>query len=326
MYESHFGLSKTPFSLTPDPAMLYLPPSHREALAALSYTVRRQKGFMVLVGEAGTGKTTLLRKLMATVREAIGLSAVVSTPTLAPDEFLELVLVRLGMVDPPASKAARMLWLEGALIEANREKKIPVLVIDEAHKLSPSVLEEIRLLTNFETADHKLLQVILAGQPELNHLLDRADLWQFKQRVAVRVSLEPLAAHQVFTYISHRWQQAGGPLPLPFEQEAIELVVEACAGIPRIINSVCDNALLLAYGMRARRIERSTIAEVLRDLGLTPVVELPRALEPAAALDGPALAPHLPFEFRMFREGNESDLRSRFFARWVNRRRAATSE
>src|SRR6266852_2095381 len=189
MFERHFGLNKSPFAMTPDSGALFLTSSHREALAGLSYALLRRKGFVVLVGEAGTGKTTLLCRLLEIVPEINAQTCVIFNPTLTPAEFFELVLLNFGVNDVPDSKARRLMLLKDLLKKAHDENRVPVLVIDEAHKLSYEVLEEIRLLTNFETSDQKLLQIVLAGQPELNGLLNRKDLWQLKQRVAIRLQI-----------------------------------------------------------------------------------------------------------------------------------------
>jgi general secretion pathway protein A len=270
MYENKFGLNKNPFTLSPDPSACYLTEFHREALAGLYYAVMRRRGFVSLVGQAGTGKTTLLRKLLASVPEDKVHSGVVFNPTLSPSEFLKFVLYRLGRRDYPTSKVQGLIQLEALLVDLNEAGKIPLLVVDEAHKLSPAVLEEIRLLGNFENNDHKLLQIVLAGQPELTTVLNRAELWQMKQRVGVRVELEPLNCRQLEEYIAHRWTYAGGTLPVPFEDSLYAQIAAASHGIPRIVNTICDNSLMVAYASGSPVVKWNHLREALTDLDISP--------------------------------------------------------
>ena len=267
MYEAHFGLKSSPFSMTSDPGALFWTVAHREALAGLTYAVMGRKGFVVLTGPAGTGKTTLLRKLLDSAPVAMRTSFVYN-PTLTPSEFLEMALTDFDMPPVSMNKAQRLLRLEQFLLSMYREGKVVVLIIDEAHKLSPELLEEVRLLTNFETAKEKLLQIVLAGQPELNDLLNREDLWQLKQRIAVRLQIRPLAESDIHQYLAFRWMKAGGGEPLPFTDTAINLIASWSKGIPRVINGICDNALILAYAAGRNTIGPEDIVEVIRDLDL----------------------------------------------------------
>jgi general secretion pathway protein A len=269
MYNQFFGLRKEPFGMTPDPAFLFLSAAHREALAGLTYAILSRKGFVVLTGDAGTGKTTLLTRVVNSVPESRARFSVVLNPTLTPAEFLELVLLDFGIADVPTSKAQRLTILRQFLTEAYQQNRVPVLVVDEAHKLPPDVLEEIRLLSNFELPDGKLLQIVLAGQTELGDLLNRQDLRQLKQRVAVRLAIHPLSAADVDHYIRHRWQRAEGREPHPFQPEAIRTIAQYSRGIPRLVNVLCDNALMLAYGEGIGAIGMTQIAEVARDLDMT---------------------------------------------------------
>ena len=268
MYECYFGLSKNPFSMSPDPDSLFMTDVHREALAGLSYAIVHRKGFVVLEGEAGTGKTTLLRKLLQMLPESEAQTSVVLNPVLTAAEFLELLLLNFGVQDLPVSKAQRLVRLEELLLQANRSGRAPVLIIDEAHKLNNEVLEEIRLLTNFETREAKLLQIVLTGQPELRDVLNRPDLWQLKQRVAVRLRIKALSRIQVNDYMIYRWNRAGATSPLPFGEEAVSMIALWSKGIPRLINSICDNALLLAFSDSSRAVLPSHIQEAVRDLDL----------------------------------------------------------
>jgi general secretion pathway protein A len=192
---------------------------------------------------------------------------VITNPTLTPSEFLELALLDFGLSEIPASKAQRLWKLQKLILEGQRSGKVSALVVDEAHKLSPDVLEEIRLLGNFEDADQKLLQILLVGQPELDELLNRHDLRQFKQRIGVRLAIGPLATAEVGQYIRHRWSVAGGASP-PFSPESIVQIAQASQSIPRVINSVCDNALLLAFAEGEKQVDTRHVLEAAADLQL----------------------------------------------------------
>jgi general secretion pathway protein A len=277
MYEAHFGLKNNPFYMTPDPSALYWTTAHREALAGLTYAIVQNKGFVVLTGPAGTGKTTLLRKLLDSAPVPMRTS-IVYNPTLTANEFLELALADFDMPRVPMNKAQRLMRLEQFLLSTHRDGKAAVLIIDEAHKLSPELLEEVRLLTNFETARQKLLQIVLVGQPELNGILNREDLWQLKQRIAVRLQIQPLSEADVPLYLHFRWTKAGGAEPFPFQPAAIELITAASKGIPRMINGICDNALISAYGAGRKVVDQEDILEVIHDLDLrsVAVIDAPR--------------------------------------------------
>lgn len=268
MYQRYFGLNKEPFSMTPDPAFLFLTAAHREALAGLSYAVLGGKGFVVLTGDAGTGKTTLLAKLLGSIPATRAVFSVVLNPTLAPDEFLELALLDFGIAEVPASKAQRIVVFRQFLTEAYKSGKSCVLVVDEAHKLEPSVLEEIRLLSNFELADAKLLQIVMAGQSELTNILNREDLRQFKQRISVRLNVHRLSHTDLKHYIRHRWTKAGGIQAPPFSEDALARISEFSTGIPRLVNVICDNALMLAFGEGCTEVTAKHVIEVASDLDL----------------------------------------------------------
>ncbi len=298
MYEQFFGLRTNPFVMTPDPEFLFLTPAHREALAGLNYAILQHKGFAVLTGEAGTGKTTLLRTVLESVPASKAYFSLIVNPTLSPGEFLEMVLLDFGIPDIPASKAQRLVSLDQFLLQVHRESKAAVLIVDEAHKLPPDVLEEIRLLANFETARSKLLQIVLAGQSELDDLLNRDDLRQLKQRVAVRLGIRPLSAVEVEQYMRHRWMKAGGTSLLPFGAEAIERITLWSRGIPRLVNAICDNALLLGFGEGTCSIGRQHIVEVVADLDLPPPVNgsgrTPSLVAKAVTENLPAPVPQAP--------------------------------
>jgi general secretion pathway protein A len=279
MYKAFFGLRKSPFDLTPDPSFLFLTAPHREALAGLSYAILAHKGIFVLTGDAGTGKTTLLRSTMQHLPESQVLCSVIVNPTLSPAEFLESALIDFGFRDIPASKAQRVSSLQDFLWKAHLEKRTSVLVVDEAHKLSLEVLEEIRLLGNFESTDEKLLQIVLLGQNELDQLLNCEHLRQFRQRIALRMQIGALQPGEVGLYIQHRWTTAGGA-DAPFSAQALAGIAQRTQGIPRLINTICDNALLEAYADESRTVEARHVATACRDLRLA-----------APALNGTPVSP-----------------------------------
>jgi general secretion pathway protein A len=268
MYLQHFGLKNNPFSLSPDPALLFLTAKHRETLAALLFAVTHRKGFMVMTGEAGTGKTTLIRKLLVSVPATCARFSVIVNPALSRAEFLETVLLELGESGIPSSKAMRLSRLKALLLQAHTEGRTIVLVIDEAHLLTPDVIEEVRLLSNIETSDQKLLQIILAGQDELNAMLNLESMSPLRQRVAIRMQIGRLSDPEVKLYLQTRWARAGAQPPLPFSPGAIEAIARVSGGIPRVVNVISDTALVNACGAGASVIGQPQIEEALRDLGL----------------------------------------------------------
>src|SRR5258708_6851651 len=268
MYHAFFGLQRDAFSMTPDPSFLFFTDKHREALAGLLFAVSSRKGFLVLTGDAGTGKTTLLSRIMTSMPPEKAHFSFVLNPTLTAPEFLEMILLDFGVEKVPESKSQRLMLLQQLLLRGDRDGRTSVLIIDEAHKLTTERLEEVRLLTNFETAEHKLLQIILAGQTELTELLNREELRQLKQRIAVRVGVAALSVPEVSQYVQSRWTRAGASSDLPFTPEALRLIAGYSRGIPRVINAICDNSLMNAFGDDTRVIESRHIVEVASDLQL----------------------------------------------------------
>lgn len=266
MYKRFYGLAKNAFSLTPDPRFLVLTQAHCEVKAALTYAIITRKGFSVLTGDAGTGKTTLLRAVIESIPEQQLCFSFLVNPVLTPEEFYELVLGDFGLPNG-ATKPERLKGLLDFLVHSHAAGQFPVLFVDEAHRLSVEILEEIRLLTNFETATEKLLHIVLVGQDELNDLLDRRDLRQLKQRVEVRQHIGPLHSDEVPEYIRYRWRCAGGSEP-PFSEEAVRQIGRISGGIPRLINSICDNALLLGFAESSPVVTERHISEVSEDLRL----------------------------------------------------------
>jgi type II secretory pathway predicted ATPase ExeA len=290
MYNEFFGLKRCPFNLTADPEFLHMTAQHREALAGLSYAILARKGLVVLTGTAGTGKTTLLARIMERLPVTRVQSSVILNPTLTPAEFLEAVLMDFGIDNIPATKPQRLARLQNFLWTAHRAGQISALIVDEAHKLNLEVMEEVRLLGNFESGPDKLLQIALVGQAELDDLLNGESLWQFKQRIARRIQIEPLAADELGPYIQHRWSVAGGETA-PFSADAITTIFRATQGIPRLINVICDNALIDAFGEDSPHVESRHIAGVCRDLQMSVAVplssvQITRPVEPPQMIGG----------------------------------------
>jgi general secretion pathway protein A len=270
MYEQFYNVRTNPFALTPDPEYLFLSDEQREAIASLMYAVLARRGFSVLIGDAGTGKTTLLRALMRSVPESRAVFSVVVNPTLNPAEFLRTCVSDFGIDTGECAKDALLTKLHRFLVEAHKNNKVAVLIVDEAQRLSPDLLEEVRLLTNFETDKEKLIQVILAGQDELADILDRYDLRQLKQRVSTRLHIKPLTADAITAYIRYRWSRCSSARS-PFDESALAAIQDVSAGIPRLINAVCENALILGFAQGQRTIDAAIIATVATDLHLNYV-------------------------------------------------------
>jgi general secretion pathway protein A len=242
MYNSAFGLKEAPFGLTPEPRFVYLSAQHRNALAGLTYGILSRKKFILLSGDIGTGKTTLIRTALRHLPESLINMSLITNPTLTAREVLEAMLSEFGLTDIPPGKVERLCALEELLKADLRDGRTTTLIIDEAHKLEYDALEEIRLLGNFDS-----LQIVLAGQNELVDLLEHDQLRAFKQRISLRLTLDQLSPQDVGLYIAHRWKTAGGALPAPFDREAVERIAQESRGIPRLINTLCDIALMEAF-------------------------------------------------------------------------------
>lgn len=267
MYTSFFGLNEKPFAITPDPRYLFLSERHGEALAHLVYGVTESGGFMQLTGEVGTGKTTLVRTLLQNKLPNNADVAVVLNPRLSVIEFLETICEELGILAPENRGSVKALVdsLNQQLLRAHAEGRRVILVVDEAQNLSRDVLEQVRLLTNLETAKQKLLQIILIGQPELRDLLAREDLRQLAQRITGRYHLEPLSRDETAQYIEHRLRVAGA-LGEVFDSAAKREVFRLTEGVPRLINVICDRALLGAYSKETRRVTRRLVRRAAAEI------------------------------------------------------------
>ncbi|SRR6266496_4191723 len=270
MYKSFYKLKRNPFEITPDPSFLFPTRRHNEALAALYYGVRRHKGFVVMTGEVGTGKTLLVRCLLELLNRKNVAYAYVFNSILSPMEFLQYVAGDLGLPTAGKNKSELLLDLSSFLIARHQQKLTTVLVVDEAHHLPVEVLEEVRLLTNLETAEEKLLQILLVGQPELDLKMDSVELRQLKQRIALRCQLEPLTLEEAQGYIHRRLQLAAveGHNPDLFPAETIGSVYRHSRGIPRLINTICENALITSFARQTPYIAPDVIEEVAVDFRL----------------------------------------------------------
>jgi len=273
MYHQSYKLRRGPFEISPDPTFLFRTRKHYEALATLYYGVRHQKGFVVLTGEVGTGKTLLVRCLLHLFKGNDFACAYIFNSRLSPREFLQYIAADLGLAVSGKNKTEILLELGRYLLCRHQKELLTVLVVDEAHDLSPEALEEVRLLTNLETAQRKLLQVLLVGQPELDEKLDSMELRQLKQRIALRCRLGPLDLEETSGYIRHRLQLAGtNPDTVNlFSDETVEAVYRYSGGTPRLINTICENALITAYARQLTSVSAEIVDEVSADLRLTIV-------------------------------------------------------
>jgi len=271
MYQEFYGLHSAPFELTLNPKGLLLTPTHREALSMLEYGITARKGIMLLVGEAGTGKTTLLRKVLSMrlgADRSGGAAAVyISHPTLSHDEFFQQLAEGFDLSRAAGSSKATMLKdLQRVLVTRCREGRSTALIVDEAQCVSTELMEELRLLANIELDETKLLPLILAGQPELAERLNDHGLRQLKQRIVMRCQLNALDLQETATYIFGRMRLAGGDATRVFTREAVIAVHHASSGIPRTINVICDNVLLAGFAQQRRRVGADVVTEVCRDL------------------------------------------------------------
>lgn len=267
MYKAFFHLRRSPFEVSPDPYFMYATPCHNEAFASLYYGIRSHKGFMVMTGEVGTGKTLVLHYLTSQLDKLRVQYAYIFNPLLSSEEFLRYTMADLDLRVPNTGKNDILFQLYGYLTQRQKIDQTTVLIVDEAHLLSPEVLEEIRLLGNLENQRSKLLQIALVGQPELDKRLDSPSLRQLKQRIALRSHLRPLTLEQTGEYIRWRLLRAGanGGAPI-FGPEAVAEIYGHSQGYPRLINTICENALIFACGVQTRTIAPQLISEACTDL------------------------------------------------------------
>ena len=265
MYLDFFRLQREPFQVTPDPAFFYLSPGHREALAALIYGVDQRKGFIAITGEVGVGKTTILRAFLERIDREQTKVIYLLNASVAFEDLLNMLLQELGAEPESDSTFQRVNQFHRLLIELFRQDRNIVLVVDEAQNMSVGTLEGLRILSNLETATDKLLQIVFCGQPEFDEKLARPELRQLKQRIAVRAVVETLNKAEGMHYIQHRLFTAGVPDKAIFTHGAIRAILREAKGIPRLINILCDNALVTAFGYQVRSVKASIAKEIIAD-------------------------------------------------------------
>jgi general secretion pathway protein A len=278
MYKAFYNLKRNPFEIIPDPSFLFSTPRHNEALAALYHGVRGHKGFVVLTGEVGTGKTLLLRCLLELFTKSDDIAyAYVFNGRLSSYEFLQYVTRDFGLSVAGKNKSDILFDFSNFVIDRGLSNRTTVLIVDEAHHLSADILEEIRLLTNLETPHDKLLQILLVGQPELDDKLDSPSLRQLKQRIAHRAHLAPLSLEETGGYIERRLEIAGAPLNghSLFPAPTIASVHRHSKGIPRLVNTICENALITAYARKMNSVTPEIVEGVATDLRLNVVYTPP---------------------------------------------------
>ena len=271
MYKKFFGLKENPFNVNPDPRYLFLTRHTQEALACLTYGIQCRRGFILLTGEVGTGKTTLLNKLLSWLQRQRVATSFVFNPGLDPSQFFDYMLADFGLNCESRLKSQMLLRLNKWLLERYRVGGTAVLIVDEAQNLSAQVLEEIRLLTNLETSKEKLLQIVLSGQPELETKLNRPELRQLRQRITLRCKTQPLTLEETHKYVTTRLRIAGGDSRPVFTPEAIETVYTYSRGIPRVINLLCEHGLINAFAEQKRYVLAEAVQEVAREFQLDVV-------------------------------------------------------
>jgi general secretion pathway protein A len=308
MYDAFFGLKERPFDLTPDPRFLMMTPRHEEALSTVEYGIAGGKGIALVVGSAGTGKTTLVQAALDRQTGGNALGVCLSNPTLKRREFYEFLAVGFGLSAAAAESKARFLIELRELLESRQQRgDATALIIDEAQSLPDKLMQEVRLLANIESATAKLLAVVLVGQAELGQRLNAPHMQQLKQRVALRSVLTPLNLTETAAYIANRIRVAGGDAREIFTKEAIAEIFQRSGGIPRTINVVCDNALVAAFALDQQRVTRTHIVEVCRDLDFGPASAaasasgsgtrsspVPGAASPSVGAAAPAKPPAVP--------------------------------
>ncbi|HXP80258.1 MAG TPA: AAA family ATPase [Verrucomicrobiae bacterium] len=287
MYKKFFGLKENPFNVNPDPRYLYLTPNTQEALACLTYGIETRKGFILLTGEVGTGKTTLINKLLEWLHKERVFTAFVFNPRLSVSQFLDFMMADFGIPCESNQKGQMLLKLNQWLLDRYQAGERAVLVVDEAQNLSPQMLEEIRLLTNLETSTEKLLQIVLAGQPELEQKLNQPQLRQLRQRITLRAKTRQLTLEETQGYIQERMRIAGAENPDIFSPEAVAAVHRYARGIPRVTNLLCEHALVSSFVDQKNPVPAEIVEEVARDFDLHIVDPLAQTPPPAPA---PALA------------------------------------
>jgi general secretion pathway protein A len=289
MYKKFFGLRENPFNVNPDPRFLFPTRHTEEAFAVLTYGIQARKGFITLTGEVGTGKTTLLNKLLDWLHQENLATAFVFNSRLNVTQFLDFMMADFGIPCDIKLKSQVLIRLNQWLLERYRAGETAVLIVDEAQNLSPQVLEEIRLLTNLETATEKLLQIVLSGQPELDQKLSQPGLRQLRQRITLRCKTYPLTLEEATGYIHERLRVAGSDGQPVFSAEGIDALHRYSRGIPRVINMLCEHALISAFVDQKRPVEAATIDEVAREFDLHQIDPVAQPVTPEPAGENASL-------------------------------------
>lgn len=266
MYQAYYGFKEMPFDITPNPRFLYLSPTHEEALQHLKYGVQERKGFIVLIGEVGCGKTTLCRRFLNEIDPAHFDTALILNPRVTETQMLKAILTELGETELARSQVDLVAQMNRVLLERIDRGRDIVLVIDEAQNLSFAVLEQIRLLSNLETDEQKLLQIVLMGQPELKEILARDELRQLRQRILVHYELQPLSLKDTRHYIQHRLALAGSIGRPVFTSWAMRAIHRASRGIPRVVNNLCDRSILSAFIHDSNMVNYRDVRRAIRDM------------------------------------------------------------
>ena len=274
MYQKFFGLRDSPFNVNPDPRYLYLTKQTQEALAGLTYGIQNRKGFILLTGEVGTGKTTLLNQLLDWLRAQRLSTAFIFNSRLEVDQLFDFIMADFEIPCESREKSQVLLKLNAWLLDRYRAGSTAVLVIDEAQNLSTDVLEEIRLLTNLETTTQKLLQIVLSGQPELEEKLKLPQLRQLRQRITMRCRTAPLTLDETFRYVAERLRIGGANGEPIFSKEAVQAVHNYSRGIPRVVNSLCEHSLIDAYVDGVRPVPAQIVEEVAREFQLDEIAPI----------------------------------------------------
>lgn len=294
MYKTFFGLKELPFNFSPDPRYLYWTPAAQEAWSSLTYGIESRKGFILLTGEVGTGKTTLLNALLEWLREHdIATSFVFNSQLSSAKQLFDFMMADFGITCESRLKSHVLLRLNQWLLERYRAGKTTVLIVDEAQNLSEQMLEEIRLLTNLETSTEKLLQIVLSGQPELDDKLNQPQLRQLLQRIIFRCRTIPLTPDETLAYVLERLHIAGANGTPVFSKEALEAIQKYSKGIPRVVNLLCEHSLINSYAERLKPVPGQVVQEIAREFTLgefaptpRPVVRLGSEREPGERVEG----------------------------------------
>ena len=266
MYLGFYGLKKQPFHITPDPEFLYLSPSHKEALAAIIYGIQERKGFVTITGAVGVGKTTILRSYLDSAKTKRLKIIYIFNAKLTFEGLLKTIYRELNLPIESDDTVEMVNRLYEVLIEEYKQENTVVLVVDEAQNMPVDTLESLRMISNLETSKDKLIQIVLVGQPEFEAELSLDRLRQLKQRLAIRSTILPLTKEESLEYIKFRLQKAGSPSTLVFSAPALKEIIKKSAGIPRLLNVLCDNALITGFGYQKKPVTKSIVKEIIRDL------------------------------------------------------------